>query len=500
MTKYYIRTEKTGAFGTIYFNFQKCVPPIRWRVCTHIQVDIHAWIAANKSAASWNKFANSETGKPIVEKLQLMQHTLEELFNDGKLQSNADKALVDEVVMAIVNADAVEKEAEIEQAKVEQKENFKSHILNFYDIFVEGIKSGVIRHGNNKIYGKTTIESWESFRKYAYGYCSKKDKFDDIDKSYADGFSSYLEKCGLMPTTCNKYIICFRKLCNLAAEYGINHNATSLRVWKEREVREKEKRAEVYLTDEELDAIYNYPLEGNEEHARDLFVLGCLSCQRFSDYSSLTRANFVTTVLGTPIIKLRQQKTGNIVEIPILDDRINEICQKYDFSFPKLDERHTNDFLLTAMKKIASVCPSLMEKHNTVLTMTELRKEQNFIKLRKLKNSGCKLKKEDYRVLRNLIEYAEEHNGQPLYERDSFGQAVKFKYELVTTHTARRSGVTNMYKTGLFDKREMMSISGHLTEAIFENYIKVSKSEQADRIAAKYLRAKMEKQNERANA
>ena len=303
-----------------------------------------------------------------------------------------------------------------------------------------------------------------------------------------------------MPTTCNKYIICFRKLCNLAAEYGINHNATSLRVWKEREVREEEKRAEVYLTDEELDAIYNYPLEGNEEHARDLFVLGCLSCQRFSDYSSLTRANFVTTVLGTPIIKLRQQKTGNIVEIPILDDRINEICQKYDFSFPKLDERHTNDFLLTAMKKIASVCPSLMEKHNTVLTMTELRKEQNFIKLRKLKNSGCKLKKEDYRVLRNLIEYAEEHNGQPLYERDSFGQAVKFKYELVTTHTARRSGVTNMYKTGLFDKREMMSISGHLTEAIFENYIKVSKSEQADRIAAKYLRAKMEKQNERANA
>ena len=132
--------------------------------------------------------------------------------------------------------------------------------------------------------------------------------------------------------------------------------------------------------------------------------------------------------------------------------------------------------------------------------MTELRKEQNFIKLRKLKNSGCKLKKEDYRVLRNLIEYAEEHNGQPLYERDSFGQAVKSKYELVTTHTARRSGVSKMYKTGLFDKREMMSISGHLTEAIFENYIKVSKSEQADRIAAKYLRAKMEKQNERANA
>ena len=99
-----------------------------------------------------------------------------------------------------------------------------------------------------------------------------------------------------------------------------------------------------------------------------------------------------------------------------------------------------------------------------------------------------------------MIEYAEEHNGQPLYERDSCGQTVKFKYELVTTHTARRSGVTNMYKTGILDKREMMSISGHQTEAIFENYIKVSKSEQADRIAAKYFKAKMKRQNERANA
>lgn len=46
----------------------------------------------------------------------------------------------------------------------------------------------------------------------------------------------------------------------------------------------------------------------------------------------------------------------------------------------------------------------------------------------------------------------------------------------------------------------MMSISGHQTEAIFENYIKVSKSEQADRIAAKYMKAKMEKLNGRTNA
>ena len=76
------------------------------------------------------------------------------------------------------------------------------------------------------------------------------------------------------------------------------------------------------------------------------------------------------------------------------------------------------------MKKIASVCPSLMEKHNTVLTMTELRKEQNFIKLRKLKNSGCKLKKEDYRA------FVRSFGGSTLDFRRIWLQAV-VKYNLI---------------------------------------------------------------------
>ena len=60
--------------------------------------------------------------------------------------------------------------------------------------------------------------------------------FDDISKPFADKFSLYLEKQGYMANTVNKYVVCFRKLCNIAAEEGINNNAVSLRVWKERTV------------------------------------------------------------------------------------------------------------------------------------------------------------------------------------------------------------------------------------------------------------------------
>ncbi len=62
---------------------------------------------------------------------------------------------------------------------------------------------------------------------------------------------------------------------------------------------------------------------------------------------------------------------------------------------------------------------------------------------------------------------------------------MRHKWELVSSHTGRRSGITNLYKTGLLDSREIMSISGHKSEAVYKEYIKISVSEQADRIFEK---------------
>jgi len=368
MATYYIRNESTNGLNTIYFNVRKRMPNVHMRICTHIQIDTKTWKFANKSIATWNKFANSPIGKPIVEKLELMRQAVSKVFDDGRINSNNDKWKIDDVIMSIVNADAIRMEEELERKRLEEETESQKYIINFYEMFLKGIMNGTIRHSNNKLYTKTTISNWKSFGRYLYEYADPKDTFDIINKAYADGFCAYLEKCKLMPTTCNKNIICFRKLCNLAVEYGVNKNATSMKVWKEREVNEEDKRAEIYLTEDELDAIYQYPLQGDEEKARDLFILGYLICQRFSDYRSLTRENFCETVSGTRIVKVRQTKTGNLVEVPIVDKRVDEICQKYDYNFPHITARKINDYLLTAMKKVAEMCPSLMEKYVTAMT------------------------------------------------------------------------------------------------------------------------------------
>ena len=55
---------------------------------------------------------------------------------------------------------------------------------------------------------------------------------------------------------------------------------------------------------------------------------------------------------------------------------------------------------------------------------------------------------------------------------------IKDKWELVTTHTARRSFATNAYKSGIPSLKIMM-ITGHTTESSFLRYIKITGEENA---------------------
>jgi integrase len=56
---------------------------------------------------------------------------------------------------------------------------------------------------------------------------------------------------------------------------------------------------------------------------------------------------------------------------------------------------------------------------------------------------------------------------------------AKKKFELVTTHTARRSFATNMYKMGI-PTRSIMAITGHQSESSFRAYIRLDSEEHAD--------------------
>jgi len=55
------------------------------------------------------------------------------------------------------------------------------------------------------------------------------------------------------------------------------------------------------------------------------------------------------------------------------------------------------------------------------------------------------------------------------------------KYELIATHTARRSMATNMYKAGVPIK-EIMHLTGHTKPSQFFSYIKITETEVAENL------------------
>jgi hypothetical protein len=75
--------------------------------------------------------------------------------------------------------------------------------------------------------------------------------------------------------------------------------------------------------------------------------------------------------------------------------------------------------------------------------------------------------------------------GKEVIEQTKGGRKVVYKrpkYEMIKTHTARRSFCTNAYLTKM-DTLDIMALSGHKTETDFLKYIKVTGKERAKRIA-----------------
>ena len=484
MAQFFLRTKRETGESPLYTKIRR--NGMQMYICTGIRVDIQEWNKAQKSLAAMRRYENTEEGTKVHDLQMKVTKAIDTLYAENKINTKEDKTIIEQALSAIVNG-TVE---EIQQVAKVATARSRTTVLGFFDYFYAGISDGSIRHGNNSDYSPGTVVVWKAFGENLKEYCKKDIPFDDIDKPFADRFTLYLLKQGYMSNTINKKVSCFRKLCNLAAMEGYNKNAVSLKVWKDRTVKEDEKRAEIYLTEEEIDALYNLELTGENEIVRDIFVLGYFSCQRYSDYCRLREENFVTYDKGLGQITLIQKKTGRTVNVPIVDDRVYELCDKYNYDFPEISEQKMNLKIKAVAAILAESTPSFQEKYVTVLTAVEKRSEKTYTKLLKKKKSGSKFTENERKWFGKLSKLAEKRNGAPLFERNKHGEIIRPKYELITSHTARRSGATNLYKLDVLSDQEIRSITGHQSQKVFENYIRIGISEQAQRVGDKILAAK----------
>ena len=107
------------------------------------------------------------------------------------------------------------------------------------------------------------------------------------------------------------------------------------------------------------------------------------------------------------MVRIVQEKTGNTVVIPILNNNLLDIAEKYNYEIPKVSDVILNRYIKKILKELSKTVPSLAKLERTVLTMRERTMEER---------------------------------GEVSFRRDAKGYVVKPRYDLVSSHTARRSG------------------------------------------------------------
>lgn len=312
--------------------------------------------------------------------------------------------------------------------------------------FIKEIESGERLYTHNdktKRYEKGSIKNFKGFQVQFDLYQSEKRiklNFDSITLDFYDMFVKYFVKKDYSPNTIGRHIKNLKSIMRCAREEGL-HNNQEIERKKFKSI--KEKVENIYLTEKEVKLIQDIDFARltpeqvvimhengitNINHldiARDVFLVGVYSAQRFSDFSKIKPENIQNRNGGLKVISLIQQKTGERVIIPIRPE-LDVILNKYGYRLPKVFEQKINK----AIKVIGSILdinePTLIEETK----------------------GGFKVKK------------------------------TVPKYDLIKTHTARRTGCTLMYLAGV-PTLDIMKISGHKTEREFLNYIKVGKEETA---------------------
>ncbi|MBO7321964.1 MAG: tyrosine-type recombinase/integrase [Bacteroidales bacterium] len=183
----------------------------------------------------------------------------------------------------------------------------------------------------------------------------------------------------------------------------------------------------IALTQSEVDAVWNAKLDAKLSKVRDLFILGVYTAARFSDYSRLTSDN-----IKDDKIEFVQEKTDTPVLIPC-SPRVKAIMERNGGRAPRM-------CIQTFNKKIKDVC----------------------------KEAG----------IGSVIQVPP---GTLAHLGKDRGDVVR-KWELCSSHTARRTGASLLYKSGV-PVRVCRYLTGHTKDDTFLKYIKIDREEAADILA-----------------
>jgi site-specific recombinase XerD len=300
--------------------------------------------------------------------------------------------------------------------------------LNFADYFIKDSEAGVRLSPTKKKLKPSTLNSFKTTRKRIAIFFNSKGwdlKIWEVTQEHIDSLSDHLIlDLEWSMNTHAKFMMDMLQIFKYAVKLKKLPPAilTELKFDTSREETDA-----IYITTDQIMEMYaikkfDFP---EQEVVRDMFVIGCFTGMRFSDYSVLDPG-----AIRNNRLSFIQVKTGAKVTIPI-HPIVNEILKKYNYVLPPVPRNNEfNAIIKTVGEKMSSL-------------------HVPFTK-------------------------------QITYKRELL-EIEKMKYEFLMTHTARRSFCSNEYIKGT-DPMIIMAISGHKSYKSFMRYIKVSGDQFADKM------------------
>ena len=295
-----------------------------------------------------------------------------------------------------------------------------SKFFEVYDMFLTEKRTDFTEEANSE----TTIKRYEYNKKLLFDFeqlRKKKIHFNQIDKPFYNSFVEYcIKEKSHSANTLRRNIGLFKTFLYWALEGGYTYK-TDFQKFKAPKAQPTD---EVALTLEQVQQVFEFDLSKQPrlEKVRDLFVFGCATGMRISNYSKVRKKD-----IEGDFIRVRDQKnTDKALEIP-LNDFSKYVLKKYNYQLPKISNQKFNDYIKEVFK---------------------------------LLGYDEKVKK-TIKIGKDLIEEI-----NPLYER-------------ISSHTARRSFITIMKNKKIPDKI-IMSYTGHKSLEVFNKYYKPNNDDKKD--------------------
>lgn len=403
----------------------------RFKISTKQNVYVKTWDAAKQRCVISTAYPDriNRAGRKVNKFLDNLDKNITEYF--AKCPFHADdvsyfstpeylKKCVQTVIDDMLQSERIENEKKV----ITPLQFFQSYVSNMSNRI--DMRTGRYIAERTIGHHRTVLKRFQSF----FSESHIKDDFSVFDTRFQELFTNwaYKSKCYHYNTIPTSFSI-LKVWLNEAARQGLIHNDI-YKSYPSKSVAVDN----IYLTEDEITRIYllDVPALINKgiidpkstvEATRDLFIIGCWTGLRQSDLSHLEKALFDVEAQKITIIT---EKTNEKVIIP-MHPYVKALYLKYKGSFPKMCYKSRYNEHLQELGRLAGI--------NEEVIINE--------------NMGGKVK---------TIKY--------------------LKYQMIKSHTARRSFATNLYRKGA-PTYAIMKLTGHTTEANFLKYIKVSKEENA---------------------